>query len=288
LADKIIFNRVAIAGVGLIGGSLALAGKRAGVFGKVIGLGRGKENLATALRLGVVDEVTSDMAEAARGADLFFVATPVESIAPMILKAAPFLPRGCVITDGGSVKQSIVRRVEAELPEGLFFAAGHPVAGTEKTGAQAAFADLYKDRFTILTPTPKTSAQALEKVRAMWAATGSKVVIMTPEEHDEAMAVISHLPHLVAFALMDAVAACDPDGKRRAFSAGGLRDTTRIAGSDPVMWRDIFSMNQSLLLQSLTRFQDSLDGLRMSVESGDFGALQASLERISRARRELD
>jgi len=288
LADKIIFNRVAIAGVGLIGGSLALAGKRAGIFGKVIGLGRGKENLATALRLGVVDEVTSDMAEAARGADLFFVATPVESIAPMILKAAAYLPRGCVITDGGSVKQSIVRQVEAELPEGLFFAAGHPVAGTEKTGAQAAFADLYKDRFTILTPTPKTSAQALEKVRAMWAAAGSKVVIMTPAEHDEAMAVISHLPHLVAFALMDAVAACDPDGKRRAFSAGGLRDTTRIAGSDPVMWRDIFSMNQSLLLQSLTQFQNSLDGLRMSVESGDFGALQASLERISRARRELD
>lgn len=288
MADKIIFNRVAIAGVGLIGGSLALAGKRAGIFGSVIGLGRGRENLDTALRLGVIGEATSDIEVAARGADLFFAATPVESVAGLVIQAARFLPPGCVITDGGSVKEAIVNRVEAALPAGLSFVGGHPVAGTEKTGAAAAFADLFKGRYTILTPTANTHPAALERVKRMWEAAGAETLSMSPGGHDEAMAAISHLPHLAAFALMDAVIKADPMGEKRRFAAGGLRDATRIAASDAAMWRDIFSMNREKLLAALHLFQESLDEMRQEVEAGDFEAVGRRIERIGKARRAMD
>ena len=288
MAGNIIFNRVAIAGVGLIGGSLALAGKRAGIFGSVVGLGRGKANLDDALRLGIIDEATSDLKTAAAGADLFFAAVPVESIAGLVLQAAAHLPQGAVITDGGSVKGKIVERLDAALPPSLFFVGGHPVAGTEKTGAAAAFADLYKGRYTILTPTEKTNPAALDKVKRMWEAAGSRVEIMAPEDHDGAMSAISHLPHLVAFALMEAVMQDDPDGTKRRFAAGGLRDTTRIAASDPAMWRDIFSMNRKKLLSSLALFQDSLDRFLVEIESGDFEEVRRRIEAISAARRARD
>jgi len=288
MPDNVIFKRVAIAGVGLIGGSLALAGKRAGIFGSVIGSGRGKANLDAAMRLSIVDEVTFDLAEAARGADLFFAATPVESISWVIQRVARHLPDGCVITDGGSVKGPIVRELEKELPDRLHFVGGHPVAGTEKTGAEAAFAELFQDRYTALTPTEKTSKQALAKVQAMWEAVGSKVAIMTAEEHDNTMAVISHMPHLAAFALMEAVAWADPDGGMRRFAAGGLRDTTRIAASDPVMWRDIFSMNKKAVLDALSRYQQSLEGFRQSIEADDFDEIMGRIGRSREIRMALE
>ncbi|MDH5477571.1 MAG: prephenate dehydrogenase/arogenate dehydrogenase family protein [Nitrospinota bacterium] len=288
MSDKVIFKRVAIAGVGLIGGSLALAGKKAGIFGTVVGSGRGRANLEAALKLSIVDEITFDLTEAARGADLFFVSTPVESIAWVIQRAAKFLPDGCVITDGGSVKGAIVNELDSELPDRLHFVGGHPVAGTEKTGATAAFAELFHGRYTVLTPTPRTNQEALGKVRAMWEAAGSKVVSMAPEEHDATMSIISHLPHLAVFSLMEAVCWADPEGKMRRFAAGGLRDTTRIAASDPKMWRDIFSMNKDALLDSLTRYQQSLEGFRQSIEASDFDEIEGRIDRISKERQMMD
>ncbi|MDH5639039.1 MAG: prephenate dehydrogenase/arogenate dehydrogenase family protein [Nitrospinota bacterium] len=288
MSDKVIFKRVAIAGVGLIGGSLALAGKQAGIFDTVIGSGRGKANLDVAMRLSIVDEVTFDLAEAARGADLFFVSTPVESISWVIQRVAKHLPDGCVITDGGSVKGAIVSELERELPDRLHFVGGHPVAGTEKTGASAAFAELFHNHYTVLTPTEKTNKEALAKVKAMWEAAGSIVVTMSPEEHDNTMAVISHMPHLAAFALMETVAWADQDGGMRRFAAGGLKDTTRIAASDPVMWRDIFSMNKKALLDSLSRYQQSLDGFRQSIEAGDFDEIAGRIERVRKIRQAME
>ena len=283
-----MFDRVAIAGVGLIGGSLALACKRAGVFGSVIGLGRGMENLKTALRLSIVDEITSDIEVAAKGADLFFAATPVETIPSIVLKAAEHLPDGCVITDGGSVKGDIVAKLDERLRPELHFVGSHPVAGTEKTGASAAFRELYQGRYTILTPTKRTNQEALLKVSNMWKAAGSKVVEMSPEAHDATLALISHLPHLLSFSLMDAVMSSDPDGGKRRFAAGGLKDTTRIAAGDPAMWRDIFSMNKIALLDSLQYFQASLDDFRKMIEAEDFDSVQERIGRIRRARNGMD
>ncbi len=275
-----LFERAVIAGVGLIGGSLALAGKKAGLFKTTVGFGRTAATLEKAMELGVVDETTTDISEAVDGADFFFAAVPVETIVPLCLSVGPKLAQGCVITDGGSVKGHIVKELEGALPAGVRFVGGHPVAGTEKSGPEAAFETLFEGRYTILTPTDSTDSEAVALVRKMWEGAGSKVVTMSPEEHDAALATISHMPHLVAYALVQALDEADSGASIRRFVAGGFKDTTRIAASHPAMWRDIFSMNRDKVLASVKLFESCLTEFTSAIEENDFDGLEKKLEKI--------
>lgn len=266
--------KLAVVGVGLIGGSLALALKQAGCVGEVTGIGRGLPNLEKALELGVIDRYSRDLAAGVAQADLVFLATPVQTIAPLVLELAPQLKPGAIITDGGSVKESLIEAIEPHLPAGVHFVPGHPIAGTEKSGAEAAFATLYRGRRCILTPTERTDAAALATVKRLWEVAGSEVVVMNAHKHDRILAAISHLPHMVAYALVNAVGSYDRfEENILEYSAGGFRDFTRIASSDPTMWRDIAESNREALLEMIERFEQHLGELKEDIRAGDGGKL---------------
>jgi prephenate dehydrogenase len=268
-AEKFHIPELAVVGVGLIGGSLALALKEAGAVGRVVGIGRGRANLEKALELGIVDAISSDFS-AASNSDVVFLATPVLSLGEVASGLAPHLKPGAVLTDGGSVKAEVVRAVEPRLPEKVRFVPGHPIAGTEKSGAEAAFATLYQGRRCILTPTDRTDSEALELVRRMWQIAGSEVVLMDIEKHDRILAAISHLPHMVAYSLVNAVGSYDRyEENILDYSAGGFRDFTRIASSDPSMWRDIAVGNREALLEMMELFENFFAELKEDVRSGD-------------------
>jgi len=268
--EKLFIPTLAVIGVGLIGGSLALALKAAGVVGEVVGIGRGLANLEKALELGVVDRFTQDPAEGVRGADLVFLATPVLTLSEVAAAIAPHLKRGAVLTDGGSVKGSVVAAIEPLLPDGVHFVPGHPIAGTEKSGAEAAFPTLYRGRRCILTPTGRTDPAALDLVRRAWETAGSEVVLMEVEKHDRVLAAISHLPHMVAYSLVNAVGSYDRyEENILEYSAGGFRDFTRIASSDPTMWRDIALTNREALLEMMERFERFFAELKEDVRAGE-------------------
>lgn len=259
-----------IIGVGLIGGSFALALKDAGIVGEVVGVGRGVENLETAVRLGIIDRYTTDPVEGVKDADLIFLATPVLAIGSVMERIASHLKPGAILTDGGSVKASIVEMVEPHLPDSVHFVPGHPIAGTEHSGAEAAFATLYQDRRCILTPTKRTNTDALQTVQALWEAAGSEVVVMDVEKHDRVLAAISHLPHMVAYALVVAGSSYDRyEENVLEYSAGGFRDFTRIASSDPTMWRDIALTNKDALLEMMSHFEQFFAELKEDIASGD-------------------
>ena len=261
--------RLAIMGVGLIGGSLALALKEAGCVGEVVGCGRGKPNLEKALERGIIDRYERDPRLAAVGADLIFLATPVQTLAQVVAEIAPVLKPGTILTDGGSVKAEVVRQIQPLVPAGVDFVPGHPIAGTEKSGAEAAFADLYRGKRCILTPTATTSAAALQRVTEMWQAVGSEVVCMSVDKHDRVLAAISHLPHMVAYSLVNAVGSYDHyEENILEYSAGGFRDFTRIASSDPMMWRDIALTNQDALIEMMEQFETFFAELKADVRSG--------------------
>ncbi len=267
---KPIIQTLTVVGVGLIGGSFSCALKAAGVVERVVGVDLDADNLALALRLGVVDEAAPSLADGVGGAQVVFIAVPVGSVAAVVAQAAPFLPPGCIVTDGGSVKGEVVRLCDPLMPEGVHFVGGHPIAGTEHSGAAAAFAELYRGRRCILTPTATTDAAALELVRCLWQAAGSRVECMEAACHDRIFAAVSHLPHMVAYALVHAVAgSAEGEENILAFSAGGFRDFTRIASSDPTMWRDIALMNRGALLEMLDRYCTEFTALRKRVASGD-------------------
>lgn len=269
-----IIDRLAIIGVGLIGGSLARALREAGAVGSVVGIGRSRANLEEALSLGICDEITQDLLEGVKGADVVFISVPVCSIPAVVAEIAPALSKGCIVTDGGSVKSAIVMECEAQIPAGCHFVGGHPIAGTEHSGASASFATLYKGKRCILTPTEHTDANALAKIDRLWRLTGADVCIMEPEHHDRIFAEISHLPHAVAYALVHAVGTADVEGENvLSYTAGGFRDFTRIASSDPVMWRDIAMMNRAALLASIDGFSASLAELRKRIDNGDQAGL---------------
>lgn len=262
--------RMAIVGVGLIGGSLALALKEAGAVGEVVGIGRGLANLEKALELGVVDRITQDLAEGVAGADLVFLATPVLTLSQVAAAAAPHMKQGAILTDGGSVKESVARDIEPLMPAGVHFVPGHPIAGTENSGAEAAFATLYRGRRCILTPTENTNPEALELVRRAWEIAGSEVVLMDVEKHDRILAAISHLPHMVAYSLVNAVGSYDRyEENILEYSAGGFRDFTRIASSDPTMWRDIALTNRDALLEMMECCETFFAELKEDVRSGE-------------------
>ncbi|HEX9023626.1 MAG TPA: prephenate dehydrogenase/arogenate dehydrogenase family protein [Geobacteraceae bacterium] len=280
-----LINRLTIIGVGLIGGSLARILRERGEVGEIVGVGRGAANLQRAVELGVIDRYTHDPAAGVEGADLVFLAIPVCSIVAMTERIAPHLKPGCVVTDGGSVKGEIVAACEPLMPPGTCFVGGHPIAGTEKSGVDASFSTLYQGRRCIVTPTPKTDKAALDKVERMWETAGAEVVIMDTAKHDRVVAAISHLPHMVAYALVNAVGDYDRfDESILKYSAGGFKDFTRIASSDPVMWRDIAVMNREGVLELMDFFTGYLAELRALVEKRDARGLEDFFARSKEKR----
>ena len=284
-----LFHRVVIVGVGLIGGSLALAARERGFFGEVIGCGRTEANLRIAKERGVVDHYTFDPEKAAAGTDLLVLAVPVEATASTAKRFLPFLPTGCVVTDAGSVKEKVVLSMEELLPSSLPFVGVHPIAGTEHSGAGAAFASLFVDKLCVLTPTPRTQPQALAKIRALWEGVGMRVEEMAPETHDCLLSRMSHLPHVLAFSAINAVVKAEGKmGKELLPYAGGaFTDLTRVAASPVEMWRDIFLANRSAVLAAMTELQEVVDRLRELIVAGDGEGLTQELTRAREARLRL-
>jgi len=278
-------RRLTVIGVGLIGGSLARALRAAGVVDEVVGCGRSAANLDQAVSLGIIDRYSHDVGEAVQGADMVFVAVPLgamhDTFAAMQGKLAP----DAIITDGGSAKASVVADALVafgELP--ARFVPGHPIAGTEKNGAAAAFAELYHDRRVILTPLATTDPDATARVRAMWEACGAEVSEMSVEHHDEVLAATSHLPHMLAFGLVDALARMKENDEIFRYAAGGFRDFTRIASSNPVMWRDICVANKTALSKMLAAFAEEMADLADTIARGDAEHLLEVFERAKSAR----
>ena len=280
-----MIQQLTVIGVGLIGGSLARALRRAGFVGEVVGCGRSLGNLQRARELGVVDRYHQDPAQAVAGADLVFIAVPLGAMAATFAAIRDHLAPGAILTDGGSVKGSVVadaRQVFGHLPPR--FVPGHPIAGTEQSGVEASFAELYRNRRVILTPLPETDPVATAQVQAMWEACGAEVTQMAVDHHDEVLAATSHLPHLLAYGLVDSLARLRENDEIFRYAAGGFRDFTRIASSHPIMWRDICLANRQALGQMLARFQRELAELAADVEGGDGEALLAVFERAKAAR----
>jgi len=279
------FAKVAVIGVGLIGGSFALALKAARLAGTVAGAGRGAANLKLALEQGVIDAVAADAADAARDADLVLVAAPVAQFAGIFAALAPVLKPGALVTDAGSTKRDVVAAARAGLGEKLAqFVPAHPIAGAERSGAAAASAELFKGRRVVLAPLPENAPATVEAVEQAWAACGARVGRMAPDEHDAVLAAVSHLPHLLAYALVHEVAGRENAGQLFGYAAGGFRDFTRIASSHPEMWRDICVANRDALLAELERFQAKLASLRPLVAAGDGTALEKLFAEARAAR----
>jgi prephenate dehydrogenase len=276
------FDRLAVIGVGLIGGSFALALKAAGLAGSVVGAGRSRENLELALQRGVIDAIAQDPAGAVAGADLVLVATPVAQYPRVFAAIAPVLGSHAVVTDAGSTKLDVVAAARAAL-NGKFaqFVPAHPVAGAEHSGAAAAAADLFRGKRVVLTPLADTSPQSLARAEAAWTACGARLFRMAPQDHDAVFAAVSHLPHLLAYALVHDIAERGNAAQLFGYAAGGFRDFTRIASSHPEMWRDICLANREALLAELDRYGAQLAALRPLIARGD----GAALERVFAAAR---
>lgn len=278
-------KRLAIAGVGLIGGSLAAALKEAGLVDEIIGLGRRRETLEQARALGLID-VIADKPEQIAGADVVMLATPVAQIEAVLAAIAPHLGVHTVVTDAGSTKSDVIAAARKILGDKFsHFVAGHPIAGAERNGPQAARADLFRGRNVVLCPETETDLQALETVTAMWQATGAQVSRMDAARHDRIFAAVSHLPHLAAFALVDDLAGRAEADEFFRFAASGFRDFTRIAGSSPEMWRDIALANRGALREELAAYRNKLDEIAAALENGDAQALETIFARASKARR---
>ena len=284
---KLHFNQAVIIGVGLIGGSLGMILRRKQLASNVVGVGRRIENLKTAVSVGAIDRYVVDPREAVKDADLVILATPVDTYESHLKEWASCLRPGAIVTDVGSVKGDLVVRSERQIPRGVHFVGAHPIAGKEKTGAAAGSEDLFSGRRCILTPTQQTDPQALERVQALWQEAGAVVLTMDPQLHDKILGAVSHLPHVAAFALMNALVdirselpALDLSGH----SAGGLRDTTRIAASSPEMWRDIFLWNRENVVACICAYERSLGELRKLIQTGDAAGIEKMLERAKMER----
>lgn len=283
-----MINKLCIVGVGLIGGSLAKALRAGGHVTEIVGYGRSLVNLQMAADLDVIDYAEVSLAAAVRGADMVVLAVPVGSMKDIFAELAQ-LPFDGVITDVGSTKANVIAAARAVLGNGFpRFVPGHPLAGTELSGVQASQPDLFRGRRVILTPEKETDPTALARVRAMWAAVGAEVNEMPAEEHDRVLAASSHLPHLLAYALVDMIVRRDDHRAIFAAAAGGFRDVTRIAASDPAMWRDICLANRTELLAALKQYRDDLGALIEAIERGDAKWLEDTFVRARRARETLN
>jgi prephenate dehydrogenase len=280
-----MIRRLCVIGVGLIGGSLALALRRAGHCGQIVGAGRHVATLERAIALGVIDGYDLDLAQAVTGADMVVLAVPMGAMTEVMAAIRDHLAPDAILTDVGSVKGAVVQAAQSvfgALPPTLV--PGHPVAGTENSGVEAAFPELFQGRRVILTPTKASSPAAIATVRTMWEAAGAVVEEMDAHTHDEMLAATSHLPHVVAFALMHALARMDAQSEVLRYAAGGFRDFTRIASSDPVMWRDICLTNAPALLDMMDRFRAELDELARAIAAGDGMRLETVFREAKRTR----
>lgn len=280
-----MINRLAIIGVGLIGGSLARALRKAGVVNEIVGCGRNEGSLRRAVEIGVIDRYALDMVQAVRGADMIVISVPVGSMGDVFRAIVPALDDNAVITDVGSTKASVVEAAIAacgHVPNN--FVPGHPIAGTERSGVEASFAELYKRRRVILTPLTDTNPQAVERVYKMWEAAGAEVESMEVQHHDEVLAATSHLPHILAFGLVDSLARMEDTREIFRYAAGGFRDFTRIASSDPQMWTDICLANRQALLQVLEHFAEDLAGITAAIDKADGEHLRKVFQRAKTAR----
>jgi prephenate dehydrogenase len=283
--SSVLISRLCIIGVGLIGGSLARALRNASAVTEIIGCGRDPDHLQKAQALGVIDHYVTDPAEAVAGADMVVLAVPLGAMQGVMQRIAPALTSGCILTDVGSAKGSVVnaaKQVFKNMPPNLI--PGHPIAGTEKSGVEASFAELFQSRRVILTPTETSDAEALQKVRLMWETCGARVVEMGVAHHDEILAATSHLPHMLAYALVDTLARMDDSREIFDFAAGGFRDFTRIASSDPDMWHDICLANHDALVKVLEAFSDDLRLLADAVRRADSEFLKDTFTRAKQAR----
>jgi len=284
-----MIRQLTVIGVGLIGGSLALALKNAGFCTEIVGAGRSRDNLDKAVELGVIDRYSTNLKEAVADADLVFLAVPMGVMASVMNEIADALPAHTIITDGGSVKAPVVDAAETYLAAALHnFVPGHPIAGDENSGVSAAFKDLYQGRRVILTPIQDaTTTAALECVTAMWQAAGAAVTSMPVAQHDRVLAATSHLPHMLAFGLVDSLARLSDSDEVFRYAAGGFRDFTRIASSDPVMWRDICLANSSALLESLQRYEADMQEIHTAIEAKNGDKLLQIFTRAKQARDEF-
>jgi prephenate dehydrogenase len=278
------FGKVAVVGVGLIGGSFALALKAARLAGHVVGIGRGMANLKLALEHGIIDSIGADAADAA-DADLVLVAAPVAQYPQILAAIAPRLKPSALLTDAGSTKRGVVAAARAALGAKIAqFVPAHPIAGAERSGAAAASAELYRGKRVVLTPLEENAAPAVQAIEEVWSACGARVGRMSPEEHDALFAAVSHLPHLLAYALVHEVASRADSARLFGYAAGGFRDFTRIASSHPEMWRDICTANRDRLLDELDRYAAKLQALRPLVAAGDGAALEKLFAEARAAR----
>ncbi len=270
-----IYERVALIGLGLIAGSMAKAMRRDGLVGEIVGTARSAETRNAVRELGFCDRVEDSIADAVTGADLVVLAVPMGAMGSVAAEIAPHLTAGATVTDVGSAKQAVVQAVGPVLPNNVHFVPGHPLAGTEHSGPHAGFAELFENRFVLLTPTPGTDADAVARLARLWRGMGANVEEMDPEHHDLVLAVTSHTPHLIAYTMVGVA-----DDLRRVtdsevikYSAAGFRDFTRIAASDPTMWRDVFLTNKDATLEILGRFTEELFALQRAIRVGDGEAL---------------
>ena len=278
-----LFNTITIIGAGLIGSSLARAIKQLGLAGQLIVADANQSHCDIAMQLGFADEATDDLAAAVRHADVVVLATPVGTFADIMQTIAPHLPTDCIVTDVGSVKRAVIDTVEPLLPSGTWFVPGHPVAGTEHSGPAAGFAELFQNQWCILTPTPNTPLHALDAVQKMWEAVGATVVIEEPDHHDDLFALTSHLPSLLAFALVNTAADLGVHTQTEVlrFAASGFRGATRLAAQDPAVWRDVFLANREALLTQLNLLQEEIAAMARAIRWGDAAVIE---EKMTRAR----
>ena len=283
-----LIQRLSILGVGLIGGSLARALREQGAVGEVVGGGRGAENLREAVALGVIDRYSTDLTQAVAGADVVIIAVPLGAIEGVLRSIRPHLGADTILSDVGSAKASVVadvQRVYGGIPPN--FVPAHPIAGTERSGVSASFATLFQQRRVILTPLPATAPAALQLVRHMWQLTGAEVVEMEVEHHDAVLAATSHLPHMLAYTLVDTLARLDDRVEIFRYAAGGFRDFTRIASSDPQMWHDICVANRVELLKMLATFSADLQHLAQAIRADDRATMLSIFQRAKQARDNL-
>ncbi len=281
--------QIALIGIGLIGSSLGHAFKRHDLAQGISGYARSRETREAALALGCVDTIHESIAAAVHNADIVFLNVPLGAIAPIAAEMMPALKPGAIITDVGSVKECVLRDITPLLRDDVYLVPGHPIAGTEQSGPHAGFAELFEGRWCILTPTPQTNLHAIETIAGLWRAIGSEVEFMEAQHHDLVLAITSHLPHLIAYNIVGTAADLEADTRSEVikYSASGFRDFTRIAASDPVMWRDIFLRNKEAVLEMLGRFTEDLTALQRSIRHEDGEGLENMFRRTREIRKSI-
>lgn len=284
-----MFEKIALVGIGLIGSSLARVIRREGLAGQIAISTRSEATLARASQLGLGDTYATDAKEAVRDADLVIVSVPVGSSGTVAAEIAPALKKGAILTDVGSTKASVIAQMQPHVPDGVYFIPGHPLAGTEKSGPDAGFAELFENRWCIFTPLPGTDPAALEKLSEFWRRCGSNIDTMDPQHHDMTLAIVSHLPHIIAYNIVGTADDLESVTKSEVikYSASGFRDFTRLAASDPTMWRDVCLHNKDAILEMLARFSEDLSSLQRAIRWGDGEKLFDLFTRTRAVRRSI-